>query len=63
MTVRLVTGFRARVDQIRSGTGDQVHAMPELIVTDLNMPGGDGFSMLRRLRENEAMRPGRRRCR
>ncbi|KQW85077.1 ATP-binding protein [Ensifer sp. Root127] len=58
-TVRLVTDFGA-VDQILSGTGDQVQAMPELVVTDLNMPGGDGFSMLKRLRENEAMRPGRR---
>ncbi|WP_438750568.1 ATP-binding protein [Pararhizobium sp. O133] len=26
---------------------------PELIVSDLNMPGGDGFSMLKRLREDE----------
>ncbi|MCV9962422.1 ATP-binding protein [Pararhizobium sp. BT-229] len=26
---------------------------PELIITDLNMPGGDGFSMLKRIREDE----------
>ncbi len=29
-------------------------APPSLIVTDLNMPGGDGLGMLRRLREAEA---------
>ncbi|MDX0959975.1 ATP-binding protein [Sinorhizobium medicae] len=29
-------------------------AAPPLIVTDLNMPGGDGLDMLRRLREAEA---------
>ncbi|MGH6810288.1 MAG: response regulator, partial [Ensifer adhaerens] len=51
--VRLVTDFGA-VDQILSGAGEQVQPMPELIVTDLNMPAGDGFSMLKRLRENEA---------
>ncbi|WP_457586745.1 ATP-binding response regulator [Ensifer canadensis] len=59
LTVRLVTDFGA-VDQILSGKGDPSQAMPELVVTDLNMPGGDGFSMLRRLRENEAIGPGRR---
>ncbi len=59
LTVRLATDFGA-VDQILSGAGDPAQAMPELVVTDLNMPGGDGFSMVKRLRENEAMGPGRR---
>jgi signal transduction histidine kinase/ActR/RegA family two-component response regulator len=34
--------------------GDANGAAPALIVTDLNMPGGDGFAMLGRLRTMEA---------
>lgn len=30
-----------------------VRIAPELIISDLNMPGGDGLSMLRRLRQHE----------
>ncbi|MQW87971.1 hybrid sensor histidine kinase/response regulator [Sinorhizobium saheli] len=33
---------------------------PALVVTDLNMPGGDGLAMLSRLREREAAGGGRR---
>ncbi|WP_081157854.1 ATP-binding protein [Ensifer aridi] len=40
--------------------GDATGAPPALIVTDLNMPGGDGFAMLGRLREMEAIGQRRR---
>lgn len=57
--VQVVTDFVA-VDRVLSGGGPGVEAMPALLVTDLNMPGGDGFSMLKRLREREAMQSDRR---
>lgn len=57
--VQVVTDFGA-LDRVLSGTGTETEAMPELVVTDLNMPGGDGFSMLKRLRAKEAMQATRR---
>ncbi len=37
----------------------EVRISPELIVSDLNMPGGDGVSMLKRLREDERQAGGK----
>ncbi|MDK1384134.1 ATP-binding protein [Sinorhizobium sp. 8-89] len=36
------------------GAGEIAGKGPRLILTDLNMPGGDGLAMLKRLREQEA---------
>ncbi|WEX77778.1 ATP-binding protein [Sinorhizobium numidicum] len=51
-SVQQVGDFRALEAAIHGQDGACV--APSLIVTDLNMPGGDGLAVLRRLREKEA---------
>ena len=50
--VRVVEDFEALAVALFDAPA-AVRIDPKLIVTDLNMPGGDGFSMLKRLREEE----------
>lgn len=52
-TVRLVNDFGAVADALHA-PGER--PLPELLVTDLNMPGGDGLSMLKHLRADEMAR-------
>jgi CheY-like chemotaxis protein len=52
-SVRLVSDFGLVGEALR---GSGAHPLPELLVTDLNMPGGDGLSMLHELRADEAAR-------
>jgi signal transduction histidine kinase/CheY-like chemotaxis protein len=56
-TVRVVEDFEALAATLFDAPA-AIRIAPELIVTDLNMPGGDGFSMLKRLHE-EARQSGR----
>ena len=46
---------------ICAGSGDEAlevlrHVRPNVIITDLNMPGTDGFELIRRLKENDLTR-------
>ncbi len=46
---------------ITAGSGDEAlevlhHVRPSVIITDLNMPGIDGFELIRRLKENDLTR-------
>lgn len=50
--VRVVGDFEALAMALFDAPA-AVRIAPQLIVTDLNMPGGDGFSMLQRLRDEE----------
>ncbi|WEX88345.1 ATP-binding protein [Sinorhizobium garamanticum] len=50
--VRHVEDF-ASLARALHGSGEAAHQTPRLILTDLNMPRGDGLTMLRRLREQE----------
>lgn len=52
-SVRVVGDFGA-VAEALNAPGER--ALPELLVTDLNMPGGDGLSLLQRLRADENAR-------
>ena len=51
--VQLVGDFPAVAEVLRASPGG---ASPALLVTDLNMPGGDGLSMMRQIRADEAIR-------
>ncbi|KQV42143.1 ATP-binding protein [Rhizobium sp. Root1204] len=51
-TVRVVDDFAVLALTLFDAPA-AVRIAPELIVSDLNMPGGDGLSMLERLREHE----------
>ncbi|MGE6783440.1 ATP-binding response regulator [Ensifer adhaerens] len=51
--VQLVGDFAAVAEVLRASPGG---ASPALLVTDLNMPGGDGLSMMRQIRADEAIR-------
>jgi signal transduction histidine kinase/CheY-like chemotaxis protein len=51
-TVRVVGDFEALAVTLFDAPAD-VRIAPELIISDLNMPGGDGLSMLQRIRQNE----------
>ncbi len=51
--VQLVSDFAGVAETLRAPAGN---ALPELLVTDLNMPGGDGLSMMRHIRNDEAIR-------
>jgi CheY-like chemotaxis protein len=51
-SVRVVGDFEALAAALFDASA-AARSAPELIITDLNMPGGDGFSMLQRLREDE----------
>ncbi|OBZ96856.1 histidine kinase [Pararhizobium polonicum] len=51
-SVRVVGDFEALAAALFDAPA-ATRSAPELIITDLNMPGGDGFSMLQRLREDE----------
>jgi signal transduction histidine kinase/CheY-like chemotaxis protein len=51
-TVRTVSDFSAVAKVLFDAPKDERMA-PELIVSDLNMPGGDGLSMITRLRSEE----------
>ncbi|MCA1438852.1 response regulator [Ensifer sp. IC4062] len=51
--VRHVEDFTSLAHALH-GSGEAAHKTPRLILTDLNMPGGDGLAMLKRLREQEA---------
>jgi len=57
-SVRVVGDFEALAVALFDAPA-AIRVAPELIITDLNMPGGDGLSMLRRVREEER-RSGRR---
>ncbi|WFU47873.1 ATP-binding protein [Sinorhizobium terangae] len=50
--VRHVGDF-ASLDHALHGAGETAHKTARLVLTDLNMPGGDGLAMLKRLREQE----------
>ncbi|WP_244513251.1 MULTISPECIES: ATP-binding protein [unclassified Ensifer] len=52
-SVQLVGDFSGVADALRPSAD---RSMPELLVTDLNMPGGDGLSVLHNLRTDEASR-------
>ena len=52
-SVRLVSDFGAVAEALHA-SGER--SLPELLVTDLNMPGGDGLSLLQHLRADEAAR-------
>jgi signal transduction histidine kinase/CheY-like chemotaxis protein len=56
--VRVVGDFQAFADALFDGPA-AARIAPELIITDLNMPGGDGLSMLERLRQSERESGGR----
>ena len=51
-SVRVVNDFAALSGTLFDAPAT-VRIAPELIISDLNMPGGDGLSMLRRLRQHE----------
>ena len=51
-TVRVVDDFAALAVTLFDGP-PALRVAPELIISDLNMPGGDGLSMLERLRQHE----------
>jgi signal transduction histidine kinase/CheY-like chemotaxis protein len=51
-SVRVVGDFGAFADALFDAPA-AARIAPELIITDLNMPGGDGLSMLERLRQSE----------
>lgn len=51
-SVRVVGDFKALAVALFDAPA-AIRIAPELIITDLNMPGGDGLSMLKRVREEE----------
>ncbi|MBP1887852.1 hybrid sensor histidine kinase/response regulator [Sinorhizobium mexicanum] len=60
-TILRRAGFRVRhvgdftsLDRALHDPDEALRKRPRLILTDLNMPGGDGLAMLKRLREQEA---------
>ena len=50
--VRVVGDFEALAGALFDAPA-AIRIAPELIITDLNMPGGDGFSILQRIRQHE----------
>jgi signal transduction histidine kinase/CheY-like chemotaxis protein len=50
-SVRVVGDFEALAAALFDAPATRI--APELLITDLNMPGGDGLSMLKRVREEE----------
>ncbi|MDK1479188.1 response regulator, partial [Sinorhizobium sp. 6-117] len=56
--VRHVGDFTS-LDRALHDPDEAVRKTPRLILTDLNMPGGDGLAMLKRLREQETAGRGR----
>ena len=52
-SVRVVSDFGAVAEALHA-PGER--PLPELLVTDLNMPGGDGLSLLQHLRADETAR-------
>ncbi len=50
--VRVVGDFEALAGALFDAPA-AIRVAPELIITDLNMPGGDGFSTLQRIRQHE----------
>lgn len=57
-TVRVVADFEALAATLFDAPAGAGIA-PELIISDLNMPGGDGLSMLQRIRQHERQSGGR----
>jgi CheY-like chemotaxis protein len=51
-TVRVVGDFEALAVTLFDAP-EAIRIVPELIISDLNMPGGDGLSMLQRIRQHE----------